>query len=178
MIPFETPRKLSGSREKDISDMWSYLYQMAEKLNLDLGEIETAGVKLSITAGEKGPEHKGWVSLGLSDEVINTALDVGRAGPGCYYRVENGNHVYVSFGISYTYSGSTVIVQKEKIPEKYRPKRIVYSLCASNGKTVARALVTASGNIAVDWVQNMTTGEETTNRTATWLEGYIDYFID
>lgn len=120
-----------------------------------------------------------WVSLGLSENVSDSSTSAGRgsAGTGCFYRVVNGNHVYVAFNCAFTYSGSTVTINSSSIPSGLRPSRNVYSMCATGGRAVARCFATPGGNVVVDWIQIISSSEATSSSTVNWIDGYVDYFI-
>lgn len=118
-----------------------------------------------------------WVSLGLSSEVSESDTNTGRNGKGCYYRIVNGNHVYVAFNCALAYAGAAVTVSGTQIPAKYRPKLNAYALCATNGRGIARVFVNTSGDVRVDHVQNSAAGETTSAYTVSWIDGYIDYFV-
>lgn len=118
-----------------------------------------------------------WVSLGLSDKVKTAASSYGRAGDGCFYRVVNENHVHVAFNCALTYTGATIQINANAIPAKYRPARSVYSLCAAGGRTAARVCVSSSGNVYVEWVQDLTAAASTNSFELGWVDGYIDYWV-
>lgn len=121
----------------------------------------------------------GWISLGLSDEVIEREEVAGRIGKGCYYRVINGNHVYVAFCCEFSMVDNTkVTISKDLIPSKYRPTNYIYQLCIADNRAVARCKVRPQGDVAVDWVQNMASDAVTSSYDVSWLDGYIDYWIN
>ena len=137
---------------------------IAEELTLRVrGKLEVLGVE--------------WISLGLSSNVSEATEETGRAGKGCFYRVENGNHVFVAFNCAATYSGAAITVSASAIPEQYRPSLNAYALCTINGRGVARVFVNTSGEIRIDYVQNMASSTSTTSITMSWVDGYIDYFV-
>lgn len=125
-----------------------------------------------------------WRSLGLN---VNDSVGIpdtsvgayGRVPAGeCCYRVENGNHVYVAFSCSFNYKGmATHIISKNAIPEKYRPKRSVSTFCTCQGLYIVRVFVMQSGDVVIEYVQNLTSDTVTTNTNFAWVDGYIDYFI-
>jgi hypothetical protein len=117
-----------------------------------------------------------WKSLGLSSSVTEGS-NTGRNGSGCYYRVENGNHVYVAFNCAFTYSGSAVQVNANAIPAAYRPTRKAYAMNLVSGRAFARTGVNDSGNVVIDWVQLINSAETTGSASTTWIDGYIDYWI-
>ena len=119
-----------------------------------------------------------WINLGLSESVSESESNAGRwGGTGCYYRVCAGDkHIYVAFNCAFAYSGDPIQVNKDPIPEAYRPGRNVYALCATGGRSVARILVNNEGNIFVDWIQVISAAEATTSSTVKWIDGYIDYW--
>lgn len=118
-----------------------------------------------------------WVDLGLSEDVSESTYNMGRSPYSCAYRVENENHIYISFNCSFTYSGENIVVNLNKIPEAYRPARNMYCFCPIGGKYIARVLATTAGNVVIEWVQNLLSTEETTSRSGSWIDGYIDYWI-
>lgn len=120
----------------------------------------------------------GWIDLGISDEVTTTASASAGHYTGCAYRVVNGNHVYVAFNVRATFSGSAVIVSGTAIPSQYRPKLQPYAVVTLNGSRVARILVSRStGHAAIDWIRNVADDAEPEEHIATWIDGYIDYWI-
>lgn len=122
--------------------------------------------------------HKGWAALGFASAVGEPTADVGRGAYGnCYYRVENGNHVYVAFNCAFDYKGSPISVSANAIPTEYRPKKNVYSLCAGYGRTSTRVAVDTGGLVYIDSVQIMSDSSPTNNIFMNWIDGYIDYWI-
>ena len=119
-----------------------------------------------------------WTSLGLSTNVNESEENIGRwGGSGCYYRVcAGGNHIYVAFNCAFTYAGSAIQVNADPIPLAYRPERNVYAMCATGGRAIARVIVNKEGNIIVDWIQIMSSAEQTTSSTVKWIDGYIDFW--
>lgn len=139
---------------------------------VDIAEDLTLRVrgKLEVLGGE-------WISLGLSSAVSESTTNTGRSGKGCFYRVENGNHVFVAFNCAATYAGAPITVSASAIPAQYRPSLNAYALCTTNGRGVARVFVNTSGEVRIDFVQNMASAENTTSITMNWVDGYIDYFV-
>lgn len=120
----------------------------------------------------------GWVSLGLSDSVVERENSAGRIGKGCYYRVINENHVYVAFCCQFSLTDNTAVtINKELIPAAYRPQCHIYQLCIADNRAVARCKVTNGGAVEVDWVQNMASDAVTSSYDVSWIDGYIDYWI-
>lgn len=129
-------------------------------------------------------DDTGWIDLGISDSVTTTSSTSAGHYNGCAYRVVNGNHVYVAFNVRAEYSGSAVTVSGNPIPAEYRPKLQPYAIVTLNGKRVSRILVSRStGHAMIDWIHNVaddtdgTYTPEPAVHTATWIDGYIDYFI-
>lgn len=118
----------------------------------------------------------GWVELGLSDAVAESEDDYGHH-LGCAYRVVGGNHVYVAFGCSAEWAGTTMYVNNEAIPYEYRPKRSVFAIVPLGGKYVARIFVNKLGYAAIEWVQYLLSADETESRSISWIDGYLDYWI-
>lgn len=119
----------------------------------------------------------GWISLGLANTVNASTSNFGRIGTGCSYRVINGNHVYVAFNCAFQYSGSAVTVGGSMIPAPYKPPRNQYALCTTNGRGIARVFVNSTGDVRIDYVQNMASAETTSSVTVNWIDGYIDYWV-
>lgn len=144
-------------------------------------EENTVDIAEDITTKFRGKVNfagEAWLNLGLSANVAESESNCGRwGGTGCYYRVCAGEkHVYVAFNCAFTYAGSALQINLDSIPSEYRPKRNVYAICATGGRSIARILVTKDGNILVDWIQVITTTESTTSSTVKWIDGYIDYW--
>ena len=122
-----------------------------------------------------------WKKLAYSSSVSASATGtIGRspANDGVYYRVENGNHVYIAFNCAFSFSGSQIVVNSTLIPEEYRPTRGACAMCAAgDGRIAVRVLVNASGQVIIDFVQLLTAGSTTASSAPVWVDGYIDYFI-
>lgn len=137
-----------------------------------LRKIQPDGTALEI-------DDTGWIELGTSDAVTTEGAGTGRNGPGCFYRVVNGNHVYVAFCVLFTYEGSAIQVNANAIPSKFRPARKAYTLTTIGGYRLARTGVNGSGNVVIDWAQDLINGGiQTTSTPSTWIDGYIDYWLD
>ena len=50
-------------------------------------------------------------------------------------------------------------------------------MCAVGDRKIARVVVKNDGNVYVDLVQNLASATETTSYTASWIDGYIDYWV-
>lgn len=162
-----------------------YMHRAGSINSLGIGkyaeEENTIDVAEEITTKFRGPVRfagEAWINLGLSANVAESETNTGRwGGTGCYYRACAGDkHIYVAFNCAFTFSGSAIQVNAEPIPEAYRPDRNVYAICATGGRTVARILVNKSGNIFVDWIQVISSAEQTASSTVKWIDGYIDYW--
>jgi hypothetical protein len=124
-------------------------------------------------------DDTGWISMGTSDNVSATdASDTGRNGQGCYYRVINKNHVYVAFNVAFTFSGSAIVINANTLPSALRPVRKAYAMSLVSGRAFARTGVNTAGNVIIDWVQNINTTDTTQSAETTWIDGYIDYWIE
>ena len=118
-----------------------------------------------------------WKDLGISPGVEVAPTSAGRTPLSCAYRVVNQNHVYIAFNCKFSYNGSSVMVNQYALPTEYRPAKPIYTLCAVDGKYMARVQVNTSGVIYIDFVQNLLSTTETTGRLSNWIDGYIDYWI-
>lgn len=142
-----------------------------------ISEDKTVKVNGNLIVRGVSIDDTGWISLGLIDGVSETSQNAGRRGSGCYYRVINDNHVYVAFNCAFQFSGSVITIGASKIPAPYKPSRNIYALNPTSGRGVARALVNNTGDVRIDYVQNMASGENTSSYTVNWIDGYIDYWI-
>lgn len=121
----------------------------------------------------------GWIDLGLASGIEQTSSPSAGHYVGCAYRVVGGNHVYVAFNVRAVYSGSAVTVSGNAIPTAYRPKLQPYTVVTLNGSRVARILVSrTTGHAIIDWIRNVSDDAEPAEHTATWIDGYIDYWLD
>lgn len=124
-------------------------------------------------------DDTGWIDLGISDSVTESSSTTAGHYNGCAYRVVGGNHVYVAFNVRATYSGSAVTVSGTAIPSQYRPKLQPYAVVTLNGSRVARILVSRSnGHAIIDWIRNVSDDVEPPEHIATWIDGYIDYWLN
>ena len=144
---------------------------------VDIADDMTVKVRGSLIVGDMPISDTGWIDLGISDAVVASSSNVGQNGAGCYYRVINGNHVYVAFNCACTYANSILIVNKNAIPAKYCPERNAYALVPTGGRSIIRAIANHSGNIVIDWVQSMIATANTTSANVSWIDGYLDYWI-
>lgn len=163
-----------------------YMHRAGARRSLSIGEYveedNTVAIAPDLALKVKGDLiviGKGWQTLGLSDSVVDATSQYGRGaeGSGCWYRVENGNHVYIAFNCGYSWVGNSITVNAEKIPEEYRPARTARTFAATTSKNIARIYASAYGNVVIEWVQSLTSGTETAELTSTWIDGYIDYFV-
>lgn len=148
-----------------------------EENTVDIAEDMTVKVRGDLIVGDRPISDTGWIDLGISDDVTASANNVGQNGAGCYYRVINGNHVYVAFNCACTYENAILIVNKNAIPAQYRPERNAYALVPTGGRTLIRAIANHSGNIVIDFVQIITATATTTSANVSWIDGYLDYWI-
>lgn len=150
----------------------------AEEENMvDVAEDITVKVRGDLIVGGRTISDTGWINLGLSSEVAESALNAGRSGKGCFYRVINGNHVYVAFNCSFTYNNAPITLCATQIPAPYKPSRNIYTLNTTNGRGIARVFVNSSGDVRIDYVQNMASAETTSSVKVNWIDGYIDYWL-
>ena len=148
-----------------------------EENTVDIADDMTVKVRGDLIVGDRAISDTGWIDLGISDDVTASANNVGQNGAGCYYRVINGNHVYVAFNCACTYENAILIVNKNAIPAQYRPERNAYALVPTGGRSLIRAIANHSGNIVIDFVQIITATATTTSANVSWIDGYLDYWI-
>lgn len=114
-----------------------------------------------------------WSSLGLSSEVSESGVSVGRRGcSDCAYLVRaGGKHIFVAFNCSVEFSGA-VTVNEAPIPEEHRPKADIYGLCPVSNNKIALIHIDKSGNIIIQSTQDSTEAVD-----IEWIDGYVDYWI-
>lgn len=118
-----------------------------------------------------------WQSLDLASGVEESVYSYGRYGDtGCYYHVDNGNHVYVAFNCAFSYAGTAVVINSTAIPEGARPPRTVGGICPVNDHGIAMVTVSSDGYIRVAWVQKLTDTVLTGSATVVFIDGYLDYW--
>lgn len=144
---------------------------------VDIAEDITVKVRGDLVVGGRTISDTGWISLGLAEGMEEASLNTGRSGKGCFYRVINGRHVYVAFNASFEYSGSAITIGGSQIPAPYKPSRNMYALNTTNGRGVARTFINSSGEVRIDYVQNMASAETTASINVNWIDGYIDYWV-
>jgi hypothetical protein len=113
----------------------------------------------------------GWVDLGLASGISKSTANYTRAGHGCFYRVVNGNHVYIAFNCAFNVFNA-VTINSAKLPTEYIPKANAYAMCFINGYGIAQVHVDTSGNIKVAHIVGASA-----STSVTWIDGYIDYWI-
>lgn len=122
-----------------------------------------------------------WKKLSFSSGVSaseRTDRCTAPANDGVYYRVENGNHVYIAFNCAFSFTGNQIVINSELIPEEYRPANGVSRWSAAgNGLIAAKMFVNNSGQIVMEYAQLLNVGSLTTSLDVAWIDGYIDYFI-
>lgn len=144
---------------------------------VDIAEEIAVRVRGDLIVGERTISDTGWISLGISSEVAESALNAGRSGKGCFYRVIDGNHVYVAFNCSFQYENAAITIGASKIPAPYNPARNMYAFNPTNGRGIARVFVNSTGDVRIDYVQNMASAETTSSVKVNWIDGYIDYWV-
>lgn len=153
------PKISAPSEREEIQQIKSYLFSLVDQLQFALSEADATVVQASQSATGQA---LGWVSLGLSGDVLPPSEDIGRVGTGCYYRSVNG-HIFVAFNCSVAGNINTKI-NAEAIPIAHCPDRSIYSVCVTDSG-YARVTVTEDGYI---WVKS--------EAKANWIDGYIDFW--
>lgn len=137
------------------------------------GIVEIADDMTLWVRGGLRVDGSGWKTLLAvqNSHTWETSVDHGRKSPsGCYYRVENGNHVYVVFNRGFIWNnGESIALNEATIPEAYRPRSPVSNICAcANG--YARCNVLTDGHITIDMAND--------HASNSWLDGIVDYFLE
>lgn len=118
-----------------------------------------------------------WVSLGLAEGITEAVYSYGKKkDPGCHWNVANGNHVYVAFDCTFEYTGTRLVINRDPIPEDYRPHRETYVLCPASNQGIALISVDTDGYIRVEWVLNLSDTARSTAVPVEWIDGYLDYW--
>ena len=146
---------IKGTDREQLRQLRSYLYQLVPQLQWALDSVgsarktSTASVE---TASQSAEEIAAWSELGLSDSVASNARTVGA---GCRRLCKNGQ-VFVAFRCTLP-AELPVRVSGAPLPEEYRPKTTVCTLCptefSGGGKGVACAAVTTDGYVEILWVK-------------------------
>lgn len=127
----------------------------------------------------RGPlvvEGGGWISLGLSEQVAESAYDFGhQESPGCHYRLWGGRHVYLTFDCSFSWGGTALVINDTPLPDQIRPRRRVCGLCPAGERCLVLVSADPDGYLRAEWVQRLTDTAGTA--AVTWLDGYLDYWI-
>lgn len=140
----------------------------------DMDKAHTA-LEEKHTALEEKITDTGWIDLGLSNAVTATTNNgVGRNGAGCYYRVLNGNHVYIAFNCKC--EGANIQANAKLLPDHICPNYSATALCNSAGRKVARCTAFADGKIIIEWARDHD-NLQATSVELPWLDGFIEYFI-
>lgn len=146
-------------------------------LNSEIKRLNEVLVNLStrIADIEKQNSDTEWLSLGLSDFVAESNIDIGRTDGGCYYRVIDGKHVYISFNAAFTYGTEAIKINDINIPTQYCPPHNVYNINAIDTQGFASVLVNSLGEI---YVNHMQSSDTETSVDVSWIDGYIEYWLE
>lgn len=132
----------------------------------------------------------GWHALTLSSGVTAPSSNtVSAYGAGLAYRVEGGNHVYISGNVSFpavNYEGRELATG---IPAAYRPTNICWgmgfgesSLSTAYNRTLIQCYVTTSGTIRCDKTAMLGASSDLTSMSSSaaisWCDIHIDYWLD
>lgn len=88
-----------------------------------------------------------------------------------------GNHVYIAGSVKKTaaFSGNTVVA---KLPTAIVPAKNMYRMAACMGARIARIIAHSDGNLRIEWVKDLSTGNDNTTTTGIWVDMTIDYWLD
>lgn len=118
-------------------------------------------------------DGSGWKQLTFSTSggsVWQSTVSAGRApDSGFYYRIDEGNHVSVCWNLAFRHTaGSTLSLNATPIPLGYRPAKAVHALFVCEN-CFGIAEVDTAGYAYILWTSE--------DRTFTWSDGLIDYWI-
>lgn len=117
-----------------------------------------------------------WISIGLANQISESAYEYGRKETGCFFLVTEGRHVHIAFNCAFAYGGTALIINDTAIPEDHRPDRTVFSPCIANDRSIAGVSVSPDGYIRVEWIQKATDTVLTGSADVTWVDGYLCYW--
>lgn len=138
--------------------------------------VDIASHMTLIVRGKTEVLGETWQELGLASGVTETSFPFGHTPEsGCHFKVSGGNHVYVAFNCGFEYTGTPIMINLERIPEKYRPKKEVGSLCMADEFGIAQIAATPNGEIWVNWILDTKSGSG--SMTVRVIDGYFDYWI-
>lgn len=117
-----------------------------------------------------------WISIGLANQISESAYEHGRKETGCFFLVTEGRHVHIAFNCAFAYGGTALAINADPIPEEHRPLRTVFSPCICNDRNLAGVSVSTDGYIRVEWIQKATDTVLTGAADVTWVDGYLCYW--
>jgi len=114
-----------------------------------------------------------WTDLGLAEGVAESAPGCGRQPEsGCHYLIWGGSHIYLAFDCGFGQTAGTVVINRDPIPEAYRPRRRAYALCPANDRGIVLVSADTDGFLRAQWVQ-----QPADSAAIVWLDGYLDYWV-
>lgn len=124
----------------------------------------------------------GWIKVSafasgdITEPKSTNEATLGHNGGGIFYRIVNGNHVYVCANVAVSNLGTSASSEKTiaTLPSAINPTKTSYSICASNFH-VMRSHIDTEGNLTIDWAYKLPGLERATS--ISWCDIYIDYFI-
>lgn len=163
---------------ENVGNYQRHIFQSAGNRDIYIGWREASTVAEPSTWTNLAPvEDTGWISLGLASNVT-AGSDGSEKSGGLYYRVVNGNHVYVRGSVAFSYTGSGIVLGANPVPSAYRVGKPVYDWCICNGRYIARAYVATNGAVTLGYVQLLTATSNTTSATISNCVINIDYYLD
>lgn len=113
-----------------------------------------------------------WTKLSLKSGIGVGSFGGSRSVPS-YRRA--GGKVIIEGSVSITnYTGNTVVAT---LPEEFRPAKHHYAIVPVTGSNVARIIVRSEGDIVVEWIKRLTTGENVTGDIS-WVQISTSFYID
>ena len=127
------------------------------------------------TPWEKYVKDVQWIDCSLNSGVSPSTNGFGGYEKPQYKKV--GNRVYIRGGVKFTIGESWAVLLCFRVPEGYRPPNNHYYLAALGGKNIARCYMTAAGNFYIEWLLDLSNGEQLLNQTVQWLDISCDYEV-
>lgn len=133
-----------------------------------------------VTARHDFTISDGWHPLTLGSGI--STYDCGAYGPGAAYRVEGGNHVYVSAGLRGFTAKASEVILATGIPAKYRPAQNIWCLAycetTSGLPRIYRCVVTTTGQLQARFEYHIGTSSTGLTDAIGILDILCEYWVD
>lgn len=130
-------------------------------------DTELTAIKTDIENLKKTAETK--------EVTIEAEFTAGTYGKKGVYVSKNSGRTYVDFSVVMTeaFIGESMLVAT--IPSGYRPIATEYRIVPTTGGRIARMSLDSSGQLKVNWIKILSSGESDTTTAGLWFQGSFDY---